>query len=308
MMLEDGGGCQQSLPPSFRRSVLDRKRLCGQVSLTDAGFLTPPHDPTGLMPVVEPSYSHLDNERQATHPTFVFFTILIMYLFFTSITDEFRDLIKTTDFLCTYPGVADAQDRGGEDRKSEGEDVGEDAKRYRIGSISVKHRATMAAVLFLRIVILVMLTLFGTWFLLTEVTYMELVLNAVSLSFITGIDEVMFEVFMESSDQKEIGFDEVERVSFKGHIPREDGSVAAFCFRKDVWGLALIPVITLVVVFWYTYLDRMPAVGALTCSCLQEGEHCAESMVNQEAWWTQYWRHTLPAAIHQMEAMRLQGQ
>jgi hypothetical protein len=308
MMLEDHGGCEQSLPSEFRAWTSERSGMCGEVSLEDAGILTNRRNPLDVMPVLAPAYERLEAEKQACHPTFLFFTILIMYLFFASLVDELRDLIKTTDFLCSFPGIRNALDRGGEDLGEDAKGADEDAeKRYRIQRISKNHRAVLLLVLFIRIFIFAMLTSFGTWFLLNEVGYMELVLNAVSLSFITGIDEMMYDIFMEKGDKDAIGFDDSKRLTYSGFIGRHPKSFGGMLFRKDFWGLFFIPVITAVVVLWNLHYVRQPIVAALSCSCLQEGQTCAESIANQGPWWENYWTHTLPAAVHQIQAMSLTG-
>merc|ERR1719498_9173 len=114
-----------------------------------------------------------------------------------------------------------------------------------------------------------------------EVSYMELVLNAVALTFITGIDEMMYDIFIESADKKKCGLDDSERLKYKGHIPRDDGSCCGTSFRKDCWGLVLIPTVTVLLVCWKTYMFRWPSIQALSCACQQEGQSCAESMINQ---------------------------
>jgi len=304
MMLEEHGGCEQSLPVTFKSEVLDRKRLCGAPSLSGEGVLTNPHNPSEVMVVMHPSYNNLDQQVQASHLTFLFFTVLIMFLFYSSVVDEIRDLIKTCDFLVFFPGVHDDDDHGGIDR---GEDRPAGKQRYKVQRISVKHRVVLSVVVLLRIIIIIMLLTFGTWFLLTEKNYLELVMNAVALSFITGVDEMIYEVFMENAEKDDIGFDDCERLKFQGLIPRDNGSLGGFFFRKDVWGLFLLPVISMLVVAGFYYYSRQPVIDAMSCACTQEGQHCAESMVNQGPWWSEYWTHTLPAAIHQIEALRLQG-
>jgi len=305
MMLENGGGCEKSLPDTFKREVLNRKHMCGPRSIQHGeGVVTDPHNPTKVMVVMSPSYKYLEQQLHASHPTFLFFTVLIMFLFYASLVDEVRDLIKTVDFLLCFPGVNGPDDYGGIDR---GENRNPDKKRYIIQRLSVKHRSVLTILTLVRIIIVTMLITFGTRFLLAEKSYLELVMNALALSFITGVDEMMFEVFMESAEKSEIGFDDCERISYHGLIPRDNGSVGGFLFRKDVWGLLLLPAASIAVVVWFDYHQRQPTVTAMTCACTQEGQHCAESMMNQASWWSEYWTRTLPAAIHQIEALRLQG-
>lgn len=312
MMLEPGGGCDHALPASYREARLQRSSMCGTVSLHGAGFVTNPHDPTEFLPVMEPSFSNVSSQERAAHSTFLFFKVLIMYLFYASVVDEVRDLIKTSEFLCRFDGVRDADDRGGIDfeKPTDGEAQairGADEQRYEIQRISRKHRAGMIVVVLARFLILFLLMRFGSWFLLNESRYIELVMNALALAFITGIDEMLHATFLEKTEQADDGYDEVAPISYESMVPHFKTSWIGYMFRKECWGLFLIPCLSIIVVTWNAYFARIPTIDALTCACLQEGAHCAESMVNQEAWWQHYWTRTLPAAIHQIEALRLQA-
>jgi len=308
MMLEDNGGCTQSLPPAFKSAVIDRRHACGDVSLSGVGVVTNPRNPNEILSVMQPSYDHLESQKLAETATFLFFAVLIMYLFYASMVEEIRDLIKTADFLVSFPGTLHwTQDRGGQDLGKQSEEN----ERYVIERIHPMHRAELVFVLVTRTMILVVVLTFGTWFLLTEDSTMELVLNAVALSFITSIDELMYQVFVESTTKKAIGFESAKRIEFHGYVPRDGGtswfSFFGIAFRKDFWGLIVLPIIALCTVLNYAHYGRQPIIEAMTCSCVQQGEQCAESIDNQGVFWKEYWTRTLPAAIHQIEAMRLRG-
>lgn len=303
MMLEDHGGCEQSLPSEFMLAKMERQHVCGEATLHSDGVIADPNNPTEVMSVAKPSYTYLDARELAQHGTFLFFTVLILIMFYSSLVVELRDVIKLTDFLYSFPACQNPQDSGGVD-------LGEgapDGKRYHIERISPRHRVAIAVIVVMRTVIFVVVAGFGTWFLLVEDNYMELVLNAVALSFIVTVDEVIYDVFVETKTKADVGCDETERISYTGVLPRDDGRIAGYLMRKDVWGLIVLPIISTVVVLCHMHFVREPGTTALTCACLQEGQNCAESMLNQEGWWQQYWSHTLPAAIHQIEALRVQG-
>jgi len=303
MMLEEHGGCEQSFPASFRIAVMERKHACGEVELHSDGVIANPTNPTEIMSVSRLSYKYLDTKELCQNGTFLFFQVLILIMFYSSLVVEAREVIKLADFLYSFPGAYGPQDRGGVDL-GEGCPGG---KRYRIERISAPQRASIAAMLLLRLVIFAVVSIFGTWFLLVEDNYMELLLNAVALSFIVTVDEVIVDVFVESSTMQAVGLEETERIAYQGVLPRDDGRIAGLMFRKDVWGLMFLPILSTVLVLHHMHFVREPANTALTCACLQEGQHCAESMVNQADWWQQYWSRTLPAAIHQIEALRSQG-
>lgn len=312
VMLEPAGGCDHALPASYREARLQRSSTCGAVSLHGDGFVTNPHDPTEVLPVMEPSFANVSRQQRAAHSTFLFFKVLIMYLFYASVVDEVRDLIKTSEFLIRFDSIRDADDRGGIDfeKPTDGEaqvQRGADGERYQIHRISRKHRAGMTAVVVARFLILFLLMRFGSWFLLNESRYIELVMNALALAFITGIDEMLHATFLEKTEQADDGYDEVAPISYESTVPHFKTSWIGYLFRKECWGLFLIPCLCIIVVTWNVYFARIPTIDAMTCACLQEGAHCAESMVNQGSWWQHYWTRTLPAAIHQIEALRLQA-
>merc|ERR1719215_79929 len=252
---------------------------------------------------MEPAFSLLDQQKRAVDTMFIFFKILLIYLFYASVIQEIHELIKTLECLLRFPGLANSSDPGGFILKDDKQ--GPEHKKYKVTGISRKHRALLTIIFILRVLILCILIRFGSWFLLNEGRYIELVMNALALSFITGIDEMMYS-FREAHEIKEDGFEDVETLKFESIIPPASSWIG-YCFRKECWGLFVIPAVAVVVVLWNTYFVRMPRIDAMTCACLSEGEHCAESMVNQREWWQHYWSHTLPAAIHQIEGMRLDG-
>jgi len=303
VMLETGGGCEDSLPLSYTENLQYRRSMCGTLHFLGVESMTNPVDKSESLPVMEPSFDLLNQQRRAVDTMFIFFKILLMYLFYASIIQEMRELLGTFEFLLRFAGLENASDPGGlilEDDKQ-----GPERKKYRVTGISRKHRGILTIISILRVLILCILVRFGSWFLLNEGRYIELVMNALALSFITGIDEMMYS-FMEANEIKEEGFEDVETLKFETIIPPANTWIG-YCFRKECWGLFVIPLVAVVVVLCNTYFVRMPQIEAMTCACLSEGEHCAESMVNQKEWWQHYWSHTLPAAIHQIEGMRLDG-
>merc|ERR1719231_139753 len=96
------------------------------------------------------NFSKLTDFDQSVNTMFLFFKILIMFLFYSSLVEELRDLVKTSQFLVNFPGLKDDEDLGGaevSDPNSEG------GKKYHITGLSVNHRLAMFGILFLRICI-----------------------------------------------------------------------------------------------------------------------------------------------------------
>lgn len=309
MMLEDHGGCEHSLPADWKAALLRRRNMCGALKLSPDGVVVNPRDKDEIISVSEPSYTILSKQINAYSGIFTFFVILIIYLFYASMVDELREILCCIDLILFFPSVYGPNDSGGIDFGPQVKQTDSKMYQFVIERISKKHRIYIAVVLFLRIGILAYILSFGNWFLLKEDRFMELVLNAVALAFITGIDEMLYDVFVEHQMKKEeLAYDSVQPIQFHGIFPGSHSvSFAGTLYRREIWGLFIVPLLSVIVVLSWQYFERGPYIEALKCACLQEGENCAESMVNQAGWWQQYWTHRLPAAIHHIEAMRLQG-
>jgi len=152
----------------------------------------------------------------------------------------------------------------------------------------------------MRVVVICVLTSFGTKFLLTETSYLDLVLNSLALTFILTIDSMLFQlvetdVVNEMQSAKKLGF--ITRLPTEGFL--------GYCLKKECWGLFLVPILSVCIVLYFNARDKEPVLTALRCACIQEGDTCLDSMQFQRDWWTNYWSHVLPAAMHQIQALRI---
>mmetsp|Transcript_14586 Transcript_14586/g.26077 ORF Transcript_14586/g.26077 Transcript_14586/m.26077 type:complete len:377 (-) Transcript_14586:242-1372(-) len=300
MMLTPGGGCEKALPSSYKHAIALRKNLCGSLTLENVGTVSDPENPFEVMPVTKATFSGVEVQREAARPLFVCFAVFIIYLFYCSLTEELIDIIKTLDFLVHFPSTSGPDDTGGSDQ---GEDFEEN--RYRIHRISPAHRLLIWPVWVTRLLILIAIILYGSWYLLSEERYFEMVLNAVALSFITEIDETIYASFIESGHKKAIGLESAESITFKGFFVKFHH--LQHLIRKDILGVVICSVVALVTVLTYWLRVRLPNLTALSCACMQEGQYCAEATVIQGGWWQSYWTQVLPGAIHQIDALRVSG-
>lgn len=302
-MLEVGGGCEKSLPVSFSANVDARQSICGssELNVGSLASMTNPADQTESLPVMQPNFSMLERETSGVSSLFLFFKILLMYMFYSSVLQEMREQLAAAELILRFPSLQRASDPGGV--ILEEKEQGEEGKKYRITGISRKHRGMLAIIFLFRVLILCMLVRFGSVFLLNESRYIELVMNAVSLAFITGVDEMLYDL-MEAAEINEGGFEDVETISMETVVPSHH-TWCGYFFRKECWGLFIVPVIAAAATLYNAHVVRMPRIEAMNCACLSQGDRCAESMVNQHDWWKHYWSKVLPAAIHHIEALRL---
>lgn len=311
-MLKPGGGCETLMPTDFRRHREQRRGRCGGRTLYRAGRYANPYNPDEAVSVVRARYHKVEAFERST--TFVYsgFLALIIMLWLVSLLSELRYLITKAEFLMVFPAISE-ENNGGEIMLSDtspvrsimddAEDPAEQKKAiYKITGISHGHRGLMIFIFTLRVFVAFMLTQFGVRFLLVEQHYLNLVMNSLALTFILTIDNMLYELL--PNDEKEEMEDCLE-LEFETSLPQKGW--AGYSLSKECWGLFLAPIVSVGVVGWYVYFYKLPMLNIMYCACNQEGDRCMESAHHQAYWWIDYWRHTLPAAMHQIEALHLSG-
>jgi hypothetical protein len=295
-MLSPGGGCEVALPTDFKRNREQRWGRCGKRTLVEGGKYTSPYDPDQSVHILRASYSSLSAYDRATSRLFLFFLALLIMLWLLALMDEWREILKFAEFLVVFPGIAPGT-QGGEIIAK-----GDDGPSYRITGLSRKHRAVLVVVFITRLAVIITLTRFGTKFQLVQTNYLDLVINSLALTFILTIDSMLFAMV-----EKDVA-DEVrgaKPLRFRTRLPTE--GFLGYCLKKECWGLFLLPILSVCIVLYVNSRDKEPILKALMCACVQEGETCLDSMVYKGAWWSSYWSRVLPAAMHQIEALRIAG-
>jgi len=302
-MLRKNGGCETIMPIDWKRNRDQRKDRCGKRELLDEGAkYVNPYDPDQVVHVLRRHYEHVDESEDSSSPLFTMFLILIIMLWLLSLLSEWRYLLKKAEFLLVFPGIPDHGSGGFVSHDSSPDDPEEISKTYHVTGLSRPHRIVLVTVWFLRLVVVFVLTQFGTTFLLVELNYLNLVMNSLALTFILTIDSMLFEV-VESSTKEELS--RCTTLWFGSRLP--NSGCLGYCLKKECWGLFLVPIVSVVLVLCYTYMHKLPVLAALQCACNQEGPDCLDDMQLQVGWWNHYWTHTLPGAMHHIEAMRVAG-
>jgi len=172
--------------------------------------------------------------------------------------------------------------------------------KYRITGLSRAHRAVVTAVFILRVFVCLVLTQFGTRFLLVEMDYLNLVLNSLALTFILTIDNMLYDLLKDHEKEE---MDSALDLEFESCLP--NSGFWGYALEKECWGLLLAPILSVCLVLWFQVHFKNPVLSILECACLSQGSNCMESMSHQSQWWSSYWSKTLPAVMHQIEALRL---
>jgi len=292
-MLQGGGGCETLLPTDFKQNREQRWGRCGARYLVEGGKYVNPYDPTQNVHVLEAGYAGVSAYQRATSRLFLFFLSLVIMLWLLSLIDEWRELVKMAEFLVTYENVMPRQ-KGGEVIEAEHETV------YKNTGITRVHRAILTIVFVVRIMVALVLSQFGTRFLLAETDYLNLVMNSLALTFILTIDTMLFELV--ENDVKEM-LDHCKPLEFQTRLPTSGWM--GYLLKKECWGLIMVPILSVTIVLHQNYQSKEPILTVLRCACTQEGAKCLDSSQYLAGWWEDYWGKTLPAAIHQIEALRI---
>jgi hypothetical protein len=219
-----------------------------------------------------------------------------------ALLDEWRELLKFGEFLIVFPRLQPGMDGGSVTALPEDDDSEPD-ESFKVTAISKAHHAVLILFYIIRVLVCMILTLFGTTFLLEETDFLSLVMNSLALTFILTIDSMLFGL-MEHSVQDKMS--NCKPLEFVTRLPTK--GCAGYCLKKECWGLFLVPLLAISIVIWWTLQQREPILTVLRCACTQEGAKCLDSVQYQAQWWKEYWSKVLPAAVHQIEALRIAGE
>jgi len=301
-MLQDGGGCEALLPTDFKRNREQRWGRCGSRSLTDGGKFTNPYDSDQSVHILEATYKSVNSYTRATSRLYQVFLSLVIMCWLLALLDEWRELLKFGEFLIVFPRLQPGMDGGSVTALPEDDDSEPD-ESFKITAISKAHHAVLILFYIIRVLVCMILTLFGTTFLLEETDFLSLVMNSLALTFILTIDSMLFGL-MEHSVQDKMS--NCKPLEFVTRLPTK--GCAGYCLKKECWGLFLVPLLAISIVIWWTLQQREPILTVLRCACTQEGAKCLDSVQYQAQWWKEYWSKVLPAAVHQIEALRIAGE
>lgn len=315
-LLTPGGVCDKALPGTY---VLYRSRVsekCGEGAYSQGHRYVNPYDAHDVMSTVDVSYSmHL--EYQSTHSlSFQVFLCFILFLWYSNLVDELKDILQQLDFAMNFPvdrqietlppnisrslasmrltSVTGNAAQSTEERK---EDVLE--KTYDDGSsmkeirrISILHWQMVSLIVAVRGIMLMYMTYAGTFFLLSNHTFIDLLLNSVALAFIFELDEFLYAFLVSEETKREL--ETCEPLKFRSSFPQHGNK--AGLYKKGNWGLVIIPVLCVIIVIWNDRHNTLPILDALECACYAEGAGCHDNQLFSKEWWGQYWSATTKLA------------
>eukprot|EP00427_Karlodinium_veneficum_P021411 CAMPEP_0169104900 /NCGR_PEP_ID=MMETSP1015-20121227/23507_1 /TAXON_ID=342587 /ORGANISM="Karlodinium micrum, Strain CCMP2283" /LENGTH=564 /DNA_ID=CAMNT_0009166219 /DNA_START=62 /DNA_END=1753 /DNA_ORIENTATION=+ len=233
-MLQPGGVCEAALPTDFKRNREQRWERCGTRELIEGGRYENPYSAGQVVHILEASYTSVSTYKRCTSYMYVFFLSLIVMLWLWSLIQEVKDLIKTGEFLLLFGGL-DENRCGGQRIDKEVADPAEDddndsGYQYQIWGISMSHRLVLVVIYLMRVLVCIILTTFGTTFLLGEEDYLDLVMNSLALTFILEIDSILF-ALVERDVSAEM--QRCKALTFQSRLPYE--GMFGYALKKECW-------------------------------------------------------------------------
>uniref|UniRef100_A0A7S0FEL6 Uncharacterized protein n=1 Tax=Pyrodinium bahamense TaxID=73915 RepID=A0A7S0FEL6_9DINO len=304
-LLTPGGICDNALPGSY---VMYRSRIkekCGVANPVTGPRHVNPHNPHDVSSIVSARWSNVESVEKMHSVEWRFFMALILVLWYVNLVDELKDIIHLLDFLHNFPVVdqwpflpptlsqslsnwrnmksMSLPSIASPDKDAEGGRKSADS--IKIDSISRPHQLTVVCMAIIRSTLLVYLAFAGTYFLLSNQTFVDLLLNALALAFVFELDEFLYAFLIP--EETKASLDNVTPLDYASSLPKS--GPLSWLFAKPTWGLLLIPALTWVIVQINDYRTTFPTMQALQCACQQLGESCLAGRMFPRSWWDQYW-------------------
>jgi hypothetical protein len=330
-LLKPGGICDSALPGTYVMYRARHVEMCGPSSAVPTERFQNPysgndHDAIQISAL---SYSSLDAWQSTNTTSFMSFMFLVLVLWYVNMVDELKDLQHLFDFLLNFPVENSATNllgpamsmglvrfgtfanhRLGLRSERVGRDLAslsqrsitarelssktlddQDFDMIEIDSIDRPHQFLCIFMLVTRASLLIYIGVAGTVFVMSNRTYMDLLLNSLAIAFIFELDEAIFNILVPNETKSILS--RLKPLKFKSSFPKTGWRSALF--SKFVWGLTIVPLLSCFQVFFHYRHTVQPVMEALDCACLKIGEACIDRSIATAAS-DAYWDHL--AALH----------
>jgi len=303
-MLRSNGKCDKMLPVTFtmhRHRSLD---MCGSRNYLNGDRYTNPYDEEDVSRVMEVDYNRVNMYKKASSWQHILFLSLVLMIWYLQLLGEFGYLCELTAFIWNFP-VSSQEDPLR--LRSIFEELKVSLTSLRLPQItkncldtlkpkeipdpisfsamSIPHKMVCMMICMLRILIATWLFFAGTVLCTSTFTYLMLLINGVTLSFIFTLPG-FFYTFLIPDDMKnelEVQMKPVPYTAAKLHW------FISAIFARSVAGLTVVPLTVLMAVAHHQFFSVRPALEALNCLCFQNGPRCAAHDQMTAEWWNKFW-------------------
>lgn len=285
-LLTPGGICDSSLPVSYGLYRARVSEKCGAGLFSRGHQKVNPFDDNDAMGTVDVEYAVHAEYGGTRSRTFLFFLCLVLFLWYCALVDELKEILAFCDFARNFP----VNDVGKEDQDVEKEnpDFLESDDGSKIQRVSRAHWRICMCMVLVRSLMFIYLAFVGTIFLLSNKTFVDLLMNSVALAFIFELDEFIYSILISEEEQSE--HEALAPLVFPSSFPHHGHR--AKLYKKGNWGLTVIPAICLGIALWNDWKTTAPIMEALDCLCFHHGPQCLESRIFNQGFWSEYWGST----------------
>lgn len=288
-LLTPGGICDSSLPVSYSLYRARVNEKCGAGLFSQGEQKVNPFDDNDVLGTVHLEYAVHAEYGSTRNNTFLFFLCLVLFLWYCALIDELKGICSFCDFVRNFPVEGGQQDQ---DVEKESPNVEESDNGTKIQRVSRAHWRICLCMVIVRGLMFVYLAFVGTIFLLSNKTFVDLLMNSVALTFIFELDEFIYSILVSEEEQSE--HEGLAPLVFPSSFPHHGNK--AKLYKKGNWGLTIIPALCVFIALWNDRKITEPIMEALDCVCFHHGPQCLESRIFDQSFWSQYWGSTAAVA------------
>lgn len=291
-LLEDGGICDRTLPSTYATWKKSSVEQCFGESFEKYIFKHPNTGKEKSMLTI--NYQATQDYSRASQSTwFLIFKTIVIGLFFLAMWADLKDVWAQFTFVCKFPSAAQF-----DGKEVVVEDNGEE-KVYFIQAVSPGHRMIMLLVVLMRMVINVTLVYIGETFLQKDTDWINLLLNAVALTYVLEISNALYSQLLDIDTKDHYESLDPLRCEMLGM-----GYLTSHPAIRDIVGVFVILGIVLFSMTLHRQSVGDPLHKALQCACLSEGDTCREAHAFNNKFWDDYWKVQVPSVLEELEQLK----
>lgn len=291
-LLKPGGFCEITLPSTYSVWKIESAEECNDAEFEGAVYKHPKTQKPRSFLVVDYA-ARLEYERTQT-ALFKVFLFIILTLWFLGMCQELKRLLIVFSWIHAFPSETEFPEDEAVEELKEGDDV-----TYEIKGIGSFHRRSVFFVTSIRLVMLIILTVVGASLLLKSPSYMNLLMDAVSLVFILEIAGLIYAQVLRPQIRSQVESISPMTVRMVGwdYLNRRPALLDL------VWLVGVIVVVAVVMHFHYQDVVE-PLYEALKCTCLKVGDTCHEARAFDYDFWHDYWKVKTPKIFAIVKELR----
>lgn len=292
-LLDDGGTCDRTLPSAYATWKVESVTQCLAPSYSKFVYEDPKSGDTKSLLAVD-YVARKDYEKGKESQLFRIYKCLIIGMFLLAMFEELKRICIVALWVKNFPSEAEFEEPVVEEKDAEGHPV-----KYNVKGVSRRHRLIVALLTVARVVITVVLTVVGLFFLAKDTDYINLLLNGVGLVFVIEIANCLYGQILHQELRDQVEMTEPMTVDVMGSQYLHDRPAL-----KDILGFACLLGFLVGFMYLHHIYTVHPLSQALECTCLSQGDHCFEAQRYSPAFWEKYWGTDIPAVYSEVAKMK----